>query len=271
MTTPITPKRTKFLSRHVSGRRILGGLLVVLIGGLILLFGEARWLHRTDVVVKGLQRLRIMHISDIHFKGDARYLKKVVDSINAEQVDIVCHTGDLVEDAEYLDAALSLVGQIRHPVYAVRGNHEHWSGVDFSRIDEALRKTGGRLLVNQSVRITKDFTLAGIDSITAGNPNVEQALAGVDGTRLIVMFHEPQIVKLLPGRLFTLALAGHSHGGQVRLPFYGAPILPSHVGAYDRGLYQTAEGPLFVTTGVGTWMINVRFLCRPEIVVLHGE
>ena len=270
VTTPTTPKRPKFLSTQISGRRIMGLVVIAILIGFVLLFGEARWLRRTDVTVEGLTTLRVLHISDIHFKGDVKYLQQVVDRINEERVDLVCHTGDLVEQARYLDAALAMLEQIRHPVYAVPGNHEHWSGVDLKRFDTALRKTRGRLLVNQSIKVAKGYSLVGIDSITAGNPNVDQAISGTEGTRLIFIFHEPLIVQLLKGRPFALALAGHSHGGQVRIPLYGAPILPSHVGEYDRGLYKTPDGPLFVSSGIGTWMINARFLCRPEIVLLHG-
>jgi uncharacterized protein len=80
--------------------------------------------------------------------------------------------------------------------------------------------------------------------------------------------HYPGMANELKGRRFDLILAGHSHGGQVRLPFVGALILPHGVGPYDFGYYDTPAGPLYVNAGIGTYRIPVRWNCRPEITVV---
>jgi predicted MPP superfamily phosphohydrolase len=234
-------------------------------------FWEAEWLRIRRLRVDTLASLRIVHFSDLHFKGDERYLGKVVRTINAQDVDAVCFTGDLVESPPYLADCLRMLETVRHPLYAVPGNHEYWSGVDLRRIDASLRKTGGGLLINASVRLNEDFSLVGLDDLVAGRPDVERAFEGTTGTRRVVLFHAPATVDLLRDRQFALALSGHSHGGQVRLPFRGALLLPQRVGRYDRGLYRTHGGPLYVTTGVGTFGLKMRFCCRPEIVVIHGQ
>ena len=84
-----------------------------------------------------------------------------------------------------------------------------------------------------------------------------------------MLIHYPEWIDKLNGDKFDIALAGHSHGGQVRVPFLGAPVLPYGVGRYDLGMFQTVSGPLYVTAGIGWFYLNVRFNCRPEIAVFE--
>lgn len=83
------------------------------------------------------------------------------------------------------------------------------------------------------------------------------------------MIHYPLWIEKLGHDTFDVALAGHSHGGQVRLPFIGPLILPFGVGRYDLGLFRTSSGPLYVGSGLGWFYLNVRFRCRPEITVVE--
>jgi predicted MPP superfamily phosphohydrolase len=86
----------------------------------------------------------------------------------------------------------------------------------------------------------------------------------------ILLMHYPAWAKKFGGRKFDLLLAGHSHGGQVRIPFYGAVIVPFHVDEYDLGLFQTPAGPLYVNPGIGyIGDYDIRFNCRPEITVIE--
>lgn len=256
-------------------RRIVLAVSVFSLLGLVLVLyacgWETRWLRHRQIHVGEIEPLTIVHLSDLHFKGDEKYLGKVVRAVNDQKADLVCITGDLVEDKRFLKTCLAFLETIQHPVYAVPGNHEHWARLDFDQIDRSMRKKGGRFLVNESVRIAKGFSIVGLDDSMAGRPDPERALRGTEGTRRIILLHTPLTVRRLEGTKFALALAGHSHGGQVRLPLWGALIVPSHVGGYDRGLYETPSGPLYVTTGVGTYRVNVRFCCRPEIVVITSQ
>jgi hypothetical protein len=230
---------------------------------------EPTWLAVRRVELRGIGELRLVHLSDIHYDGGRRYLERVVAAINAERPDAVLFTGDLVDDARWLDEALAILAGVEAPIFAVTGNHEHWGRIDLDRIDASLRRKSGRLLGNDSAPLAGGMTVVGLESwYRAGTSDTTRAFAGVaPDSPLILLFHEPQIVELLGDRKALISLAGHSHGGQVRLPGYGALITPPRTGRHDRGLYQTSSGPLYVTTGVGTWMIPVRFACRPEIVV----
>jgi predicted MPP superfamily phosphohydrolase len=255
---------------------------------------EPRWIRIVNLSLSDSPSLTLVHISDLHYKGDQKYLDKVVRLVNEAEPDLVCITGDLVGNARFLPPVLAALERIRAPVYAVPGNHEHWARVDFSFIDESCKKTGGGLLVNSSSKFSDGWIVAGIDDIRAGNAVIEKAFADVtigDGgaaqddtqganegakksparalyERVIFLTHRPLGVELLGERKVALALAGHSHGGQVRLPIINALYAPQDIGRYDRGYYETPNGPLYVNPGIGTWLVPLRFLCRPEITVV---
>ena len=94
-------------------------------------------------------------------------------------------------------------------------------------------------------------------------------LAEAKVARRVLLINYPIQADRLEGRRYDLILAGHSHGGQVRIPFYGAPVLAYGVGRYQCGRFESIGGPLYVNVGVGTYMFPVRFNCRPEITVIR--
>jgi predicted MPP superfamily phosphohydrolase len=185
-----------------------------------------------------------------------------VRRINELAPEFVCFTGDLVEDKGFAAAALDFIQQIKAPVYGAPGNHDYWCGADFAEYQKAFAATGGEWLVDRSVLIEK-----------FGLEIVGMALIGIHAfkppraRRRLLLLHYPELSDSL-GTPFDLILAGHSHGGQVRLPFYGAPFLPWGVGRYDLGYFESRFGPLYVNAGIGTYYIPVRFNCRPELTVV---
>ncbi len=225
---------------------------------------EPEWIKvRKMRIGKSQPTVRLVHFTDLHFKGDTAYLEFVVERINSLAPDLVCFTGDIIEDAEWLEPALKILARIKAPMFGVPGNHDHWSGVDFVPIRKCFEKTGGAWLENKSVEApTLGVNIIGIDRLPAAFPPVA-------ARKNIVLVHYPEWADLLGGLRYHLVLAGHTHGGQVRLPFYGALIVPFSTGRYEMGLYQTASGPLYVNPGIGCFYLNVRFNCRPEITVLE--
>jgi predicted MPP superfamily phosphohydrolase len=208
---------------------------------------------------------RLVHFSDVHHKGDARLLRHVVERINALAPEVVCFTGDIVEEKQFLAEALEILAGIKAPMFGVPGNHEYWSGVDFAPIQECFAATGGAWLVDQRTTAAHGkINLIGAAHI--GN-RPSPALPGMTN---ILLMHYPAWVKDLGEQSYDLILAGHSHGGQVRIPFYGAVVLPFGVDEYELGLYRTARGPLYVNPGIGyIYDYHFRFNCRPEITVLE--
>ena len=206
---------------------------------------------------------RFVHFSDFHHRGDVAYGAEVIRTINEQQPDFVCFTGDLIENTKYLEEALGFISQIKAPVYGSPGNHDYWSGAPFSEYERVFSGTGGRWLVDTSIALPKhDLEIIGMG--LWGNP----ALKPPQANRRILLTHYPKAVDFLGERRYDLMLAGHSHGGQVRIPGYGAIALPWGVGSYDLGYFETASGPLYVNPGIGTYRIPFRFNCRPEITVV---
>lgn len=226
---------------------------------------EPTWLKVRHVSLSETPTLRVIHFTDLHYKGDQEYLKKVVATINGLQGDIVCFTGDLVEKKEFYDAALKGMSAINKPVYAVPGNHDYWSGAPFQKAAECCAGTGGAWLCDTNVSIL-DGTVE-IVGRTGREIDVPVSASSKIARRLLLV-HYPEWSEKARGVSYDLILAGHSHGGQICLPLIG-PVLTLIDGQqYERGLYRRADGPLYVGTGVGTYLFPLRFYCRPEIVVI---
>ena len=227
-------------------------------------FAEPTWLRVTHYDHHPQPTCRFVQFSDLHYKGDAGYAAKVVRTINALAPEFVCFNGDLVEEARFAPAALDFIRQIQRPVYGCPGNWDYGSGADFKEYEKAFRATGGAWLEDRSVLLpNRDLEIVGM-----GARGI-QALGEAAATQRLLLIHYPMQADRLDGRRYDLILAGHSHGGQVRLPFYGAPVLPYGVGRFDRGPYDSLGGPLYVNAGLGTYWVPVRFNCRPEITVVR--
>ena len=207
---------------------------------------------------------RLVHISDLHHRGDVRFTEKIIAAIHKEHPDFVCFSGDLVDTSDQLTEALEIVRAIGCPVFGIPGNHDHVSSNSFQRHHRAFAATGGAWLMNRSV-LTPDRSteIVGLDGLCS------RALPPLRTQRRIVLTHYPAVADGLSGEKSSLVLAGHSHGGQVRLPCIGPLYLPYGVGSYDHGLFKTTAGPLHVSAGLGTSMVQVRFNCRPEITVFE--
>lgn len=242
--------------------------------------------------------LRIVVVSDLHGGAsfiDAAKLKQVVDAANAENPDLVVLLGDFVSQVRSAEAieqrplkmpieevARSIAGlKAKFGVFAVIGNHDDW--YDRETVRKALERVGIRVLVDELATIeikSVNLHLLGLrDFMSVGSPSkfmkeVKALADGIDNGDLIILDHSPDVVPMLTGRNSAsdrtrLILAGHTHGGQVWLPFIGSPIVPSNFGQrFAFGLVKYEGVDVFVTTGVGTSILPVRFMVPPEIAVL---
>lgn len=224
---------------------------------------EPRWVKLKRVKLNSGKGVRLVHFTDLHYKGDESSLRSLVDRINALKPDLVCFTGDLAEDRDRIITAAEILRGIRAPLYGVPGNHEHRAGADFKKISECFAATGGAWLSDRSSSaLDGRVRIAGIDK----DPSTAKPETGKTN---IALLHYPAWVDRLAPRRFDLILAGHSHGGQVRLPLVGALHVPFDVGRYSLGLYETPAGPLYVGAGVGWYFLRVRFFCRPEVALIE--
>jgi predicted MPP superfamily phosphohydrolase len=234
---------------------------------------DATCVEPTDLAVRRLRigdgpvTHRLAHFSDVHHKGDRAYLQTVVDTLNSLRPDFACFTGDIVERKQHLPAALEILSGIKCPVFGVPGNHDYWSRIPFAPVQECFAATGGAWLVNSSHEVPgQNLNFIGTICLFPGLPVPPSR----PQCKNILLTHYPAHANRLGGRKFDLLLAGHSHGGQVRLPLIGSVILPGHVGEYDMGLFPTPAGPLYVNPGIGYIShYDVRFNCRPEITLIE--
>jgi predicted MPP superfamily phosphohydrolase len=251
----------------INRRRFIAGMVL---SAPFLAVGDAKWLEPSWVKTRkvrlrpGTARVRFVHFSDVHHKGDRAYFESVVKKINALSPEFVCFTGDLIEEIKHLPEALELVAKIKSPVYGVPGNHDYWSKAPFDGFVKCFAATGGGWLLDEQ-RVTADgkFTINGATCLSARRPPISASA----GTQNIFLMHYPAWVKRV-GK-FDLLLAGHSHGGQVRLPFFGPLIVPFGVDEFDMGLFHTSAGPLYVNPGIGWFPVPIRFNCRPEITIFE--
>lgn len=228
--------------------------------------GNAAAFDTTTLRVTKLRRgpgdCRFVHFSDFHYKGDRDYAAEVIRSINALRPDFVCFTGDLVEEARFGAEALQFIRQIEAPVYGTPGNHDLFSGVPLHDFADAFAETGGAWLEDCGTLLAKHE----LEIVAYGRRGM-LALREPQASRQILLAHYPSVASIVDRR-FDLILAGHSHGGQIRLPFFGALVLPKGVGRYEYGYYETPAGPLYVSAGIGTYRIPFRWNCRPELTLI---
>lgn len=229
-----------------------------------------------------LDGIKIVAVSDVHAGAPyitPEYLDELVGLINREQPDLVVLLGDFVIQGviggrfiapESIASHLSHV-HARLGVYAVLGNHDNWYGS--AVVTAALTRVGIRVLSDSVVRLDLrggGFWLAGLQDFVSARPSIDGTLSQVsDESPVIVITHSPDVFPWIPARV-SLTLAGHTHGGQVNLPGLGALIVPSRYGQrYASGHIRESDRDLYVTTGIGTSIIPVRFRVTPEIVALN--
>jgi uncharacterized protein len=229
----------------------------------------------------GRAGMRVALLSDLHIGSpyhDLAKLEEVVERTNAARPDLVLLAGDLViqgvAGGRFVppEDFAPVLGKLSAPlgVYAVLGNHDWW--LDAPRVRRALERAGIPVLEDRAVRIAEGgapFWLAGISDFWEGPHDVAGTLAQVrDDAPILAFTHNPDIFPKIPARV-SLTLAGHTHGGQVYLPGIGRPIVPSQYGErYAIGHIVEGGRNLFVTPGVGTSIIPVRFMVPPEVSIV---
>lgn len=225
--------------------------------------------------------LKVVALADLH--AGAPHIKeekigRLVETVNAARPDLVVLLGDFViqgvRGGEFMEPEV-IAAHLRginapHGVYAVLGNHDWWLGGE--RVARALTAAGVRVLENDVARIEKDgrvLWLAGLADLWTRRPDVEGTLRQVtDDAPVVVLTHNPDLFPDIPARV-ALTLAGHTHGGQVNLPLAGRLVVPSRFGQrYAQGHVVEDGRHLYVTSGVGTSIIPVRFRVPPEVVVM---
>lgn len=228
----------------------------------------AEGLRKTGQLQK---RLTIAQISDTHFSRfySVKRFKRVRQTVTKNQPDLIVFTGDLIENYRYwkkrdLSPIKESLQQLQAPFgkFAILGNHDYRSGGRQTVIN-LLQSAGFTVLINQSIFIPElDLALLGLDDARCGHPDYQ--VVPPTASLTIALLHEPDQVKAL--RYYAdLILVGHSHGGQIALPFfrYKNPGSRDFLAGFYRQLNHSL---IFVNTGIGTTGPPARFRVPPEIV-----
>lgn len=262
-------------SRLLSRRTLALGAGAGLADALLL---EPRWLDVSvhDVAVarlpRGLDGFSIAQISDAHLGSFGMVEERIVVEVAERNVQLVVMTGDLVDDPARLPVLRDLCHALREKgrtVVATLGNWEHWSAVPLEALHATYAESGARLLRNEALDIESALHVIATDDSTAGTPELSAAFRELRRAPVSVLLtHSPELLDRLPreaGRT-DLALAGHTHGGQVTAGF-AAPLRPPGSGRFVAGWYDVPPGRAYVSRGTGTSLAPARFLCRPELPI----
>jgi predicted MPP superfamily phosphohydrolase len=225
--------------------------------------------------------LRLAVLGDIHTGAPhitPGHLRRIVEDVNGAAPDAVILLGDYVihgvMGGRFVEpeATAGILAGLRAPggVIAVLGNHDWW--YDGSRVRRALEARGIVVLENSVHPIARPggpVFFAGLADLWTRSPDIQGTLSRIpSGAPVILLTHSPDVFPDVPSRVL-LTLAAHTHGGQVRLPPFPPPVVPSKFGArYAAGHVVEGGRHLFVTTGVGTSIVPVRFAVPPEVVIL---
>lgn len=218
---------------------------------------------------------RIVQLSDIHHSPftNREQIERAVKTANSLHPDIIALTGDYIShDRRYAAPCAELLGELRarFGVFAVLGNHDHWT--DAALITDLFRAEGITVLINEGMRFEHKgvtFWLAGVDDTMVGLEDLPLALAGArDDEMKLLLAHNPIILRRAARAGVDLVLSGHTHGGQVTLRSErSASGRPRR--RLLRGLGRQGETQIYVTRGLGTVVLPIRYGCPPEVSLLE--
>ena len=249
---------------------------------------EPEWIESTKISLQ-LPRLpsefhgyRLVQISDLHADDwmTPQRLSEVVRLVNEQRPDLISITGDFVTSESSIPGPLrdfyadlsKVLGALesKDGTVATLGNHDHWTGAE--QIRTVIREGGVTDISNRLRTLRRDGSelhVAGVDDVMEGKDRLDTVLDELPASgAAILLAHEPDFAdaSAATGR-FDLQLSGHSHGGQVRLPLLGPPILPTLARKYPAGSYKIGGMFLHTNRGIGMLAPRVRFNCRPEITI----
>ena len=220
---------------------------------------------------KNLSGKKIVFVSDFHVgKGDISRLSRIVKTINELKPDLVLSGGDYIKghSGRFSMPVEKIAGELRNieaPVVSVLGNHD----INFDKfsVKNALEQNGIKVLDNSCINM-EGIWIAGVGGKSVESSQIELALENAERPNIFIS-HTPDVYYDVKEDV-DLILAGHVHGGQVRIPFLGALICPSKFGTkFSCGDFKETQNRMIVTKGLGTSLLTVRFCDIPEIVVIE--
>lgn len=245
---------------------------------------EPGWIDIKRITIKhklipeGFNGFKIVQFSDTHlgFQFQIKDLISVISKMEKLNPDVMIFSGDLMDQPDEYpmpDEIIPYLKKIKVPFgkYCIFGNHDHGgNGSEIYR--NIMEKSDFKVLQNAHAKLSlmsgEAIYLAGIDDAMLGSPDFKSALSGIpDHVYTILLSHAPDLADTAVNYNVQLQLSGHSHGGQIQIPFAGALVTPPYAEKYREGTYDLQNMVLHVNRGLGTTRLPYRFLSRPEITL----
>lgn len=257
---------------------IKGGILA----SIALVFLDSFWFEKYVIdwnyfdISKSLDdKIKIIQISDLHLDKLRYFHKSIARKINSIKPDLIFITGDSVDHTDKIELLNQFLKLIDHSIlkYAITGNWEYWGNVNLQKLSDVYSKNNCQLLINKNKTVSirnRKISIIGIDDFVGGDADFMKATNLLTPTATnIVLTHCPahrDVIAQQKGKLnIDLVLSGHTHGGQVT--FLGfVPFKPPGSGKYLKGWYQASEPKMYVSKGIGTSILPIRFGARAEMV-----
>lgn len=265
------------LKKEMSRRRFLALGVTGLAGTLV---ADTAWYEPQALQVEQInfpsgsagRKLRLVQVSDLHLSSFNSYFTKVAKQINDLEPDLIVLTGDYLEEERNIRGVLSFLKQLKaaHGIYAVQGNWEYWSRLEGENLRRHFAGVGVKLLIDERADLEingLEISILGLDypSSTDRLINLQR---GIGPRRFnLLLSHVPAFAHEQLSEHINLVLSGHTHGGQVRVPLLPPFYLPRYSGRFVAGFYHVSQHqiPLYVSRGIGTSILPIRFFCRPEV------
>ncbi|HKP70258.1 MAG TPA: metallophosphoesterase [Pyrinomonadaceae bacterium] len=229
---------------------------------------------KLDRLPKKLDGFRIIHLSDIHHSPftNLEHIERAVKIANRLKPEMFVLTGDYVShEKKYIAPVAKVLGELSaaYGTYACLGNHDHWT--DAAQVAKKFRDAGIHMLVNEGFRFEareSSFWLAGVDDHMVGRTDLAAALKGSFPDEMkLLLAHNPIILRQATRFGVDLTLSGHTHGGQVKVRDPEKKPLTRR--RLTSGLHQRKESQIYITRGIGTVVLPIRYQCPPEISLLE--
>ena len=223
---------------------------------------------------KKLDGTTIVHLSDLHHSPftNLEHIENAVEIANELEPDMFVLTGDYVShESEYIAPMADVLGRLESEfgAYACLGNHDHWTDAD--QVTEKLTAQGFKVLINEGFRFKAkgvSFWLCGVDDHMAGRTDLRSALHGSFPDEMkMLLAHNPVILRQAARNDVDLMFSGHTHGGQVKIREKEKKVLPHR--RLSSGLHRRKDTQIYITRGIGTVVLPVRYQCPPEISLIE--
>lgn len=233
------------------------------------------------LIPKSFDGIKMIQFSDTHlgFQYNLSQFTKLIKKINQLHPDLIIFTGDLIDEPNKftdIESLTQILQQLKAPLgkYCIYGNHDHGGyGTEIYR--NIMENAHFTILLNNSARIKLEdgsyFNLLGIDDAMLGSPDIPLSLKKGPNHRFnLLLSHAPDLAETASQYPIHWQISGHSHGGQVKIPFIGALVIPPFAKIYQEGLYSIGTDrplQLYVNRGIGTTRLPFRFMVKPELTI----